>query len=306
MSISASEVKALREKSGAGMMDCKKALTECEGNIEEALDWLRKKGLGAAAKKAARVATEGLVTAVSNGKTGVLVEVNSETDFVSRNEHFQDFVENIAKIALDVDGSLEDLKKAPYPEEGRTVEEQLTHLIAIIGENMTLRRVERISVSEGAVVSYVHSTVKQGLGKIAVLVALESKADKGALEDLGKQLSMHIAATGPQSIYVEDLDKELVERERKVLSDQARESGKPEAVIEKMIEGRIRKFYEEIVLHEQIFVIDNETKVSKVVEMVSKEHGSPIQIAAFSRYVLGEGIEKKEDDFASEVANLAG
>lgn len=300
--ITAALVKELREKTGAGMMDCKKALSENAGDLEEAVDWLRTKGLSAAAKKAGRVAAEGLVAVETEGKAGAIVEVNSETDFVSRNDDFQAFARNVAAVALAQRGDLAAVKAASYPGEGVAVEERLTQLIAKIGENMTLRRAAHLAVDSGAIAGYVHNQAAPGLGKIGVLVALESTGDAGKLEALGRQIAMHVAATSPQSVSKDDLDPATVERERNILSEQARASGKPENVIEKMIEGRLRKFYEEVCLLDQTFVIDGERTVRQAVEDAAKEVGAPIRVAGFIRYQLGEGIERKESDFAAEVA----
>ena len=302
--ITASLVKELRQTSGAGMMDCKKALNETDGNLEEAVDWLRTKGLATAAKKAGRVASEGLVGIASEGTTGTVVEVNSETDFVARNDDFQAFVTNVTGLAAGA-GDIDALKAVAYPGEGHTVEEQLTHMIATVGENMGLRRMEVLSVNSGVIASYMHNAISGGLGKIGVLVALQSDADADKLNGLGKQLAMHVAAAAPQSVSRDDLDQESVERERQVLSDQARESGKPEEIIEKMVEGRIRKFYEEVCLMDQTYVVDGESKISKVLEDAGKELGSPVTITGFARFALGDGIEK-EEDYAGEVAALAG
>jgi len=303
--ITAALVKELREKSGAGMMDCKKALSENDGNVEQAIDWLRTKGLATAAKKSGRAASEGLVAVHIDGKKGALVEVNAETDFVARNETFQGFVMNVAKIAMDVGEDIDAISAASYPGEDRTVAEQLTHLIATIGENMSLRRAKVVSIDDGAISSYVHNQLAPGLGRIGVMVALNSTADTAALEGLGKQLAMHIAASNPASISRDDLDQELVERERTVLSEQARESGKPEEIITKMVEGRIRKYFEEVCLLDQTFAIDGETKISAVLENSSKELGAPVSVASFTAFKLGDGIEKKEEDFAAEVAEVA-
>jgi len=300
--ISASLVKELREKSGAGMMDCKKALTETAGDLEQAVDWLRKKGLSAAAKKTGRVAAEGLVGVASEGSRAAIVEVNSETDFVARNDKFQAFVAETAKLALKAGGSIEALQDAGYPGTGRTVKDELTHLVATIGENMTLRRVQQLGVPQGVVATYVHNSVSPSLGKIGVLVALESTGDAAKLNALGRQIAMHIAAAKPQSLTVADLDPAAIARERSVLEEQAKVSGKAPEVIAKMVEGRLRKFYEEVVLHEQVFVIDNERKVAKVVEEAAKDVGAPVKLAGFIRFTLGEGIEKKSEDFAAEVA----
>ena len=303
--ITASLVKELREISGAGMMDCKKALGETAGNLDEAVDWLRTKGLAAAAKKAGRVASEGLVGIASSGTTGAIVEVNSETDFVARNDEFQAFVANVASLA-GAAGDLDALKAAGYPGAGHSVEAQLTQMIATIGENMGLRRMAVLSVDNGVVASYVHNAISAGLGKIGVLVALESAADANKLSALGKQLAMHIAAAVPLSVSQDDLDQEVVERERQVLSDQARESGKPEEIIGKMVEGRIRKFFEDVCLLDQVYVVDGESRISKVLEEAGKELGSPVTITGFVRFALGEGIQKAEEDYANEVAKLAG
>jgi elongation factor Ts len=300
--ITAGMVKELRDTTGAGMMDCKKALAETDGNMDAAVDWLRTKGLAAAAKKAGRVAADGLVSVVTDGAKGALLEINAETDFVARNEGFQTFVSDVATIALTENGNAEKVLAAAYPGTGRTVQEQLTHNIATIGENMSFRRCTALSVHDGVVAGYVHSAVAPGLGKIGVLVALESTGDKAKLEALGKQIAMHIAAAKPEALNIEDVDSSNLERERAVLVEQARESGKPENIIEKMVEGRIRKYYEEVVLLEQVFVIDGETRVRKVVENAAADVGAPVKLSAFTRYVLGEGIEKKEEDFAAEVA----
>jgi len=298
--ITAALVKDLRERTGAGMMDCKKALTENDGNIEEAIDWLRKKGLSAAAKKSGRVAAEGLVGVASVPAKAAMVEVNSETDFVARNDAFQAFVQEVAKVALHVGEDLEAIKAAPYPGTGRTVAEELVHLVATIGENMNIRRARVLSVPQGAVASYIHQSVKPGLGKIGVLVAVEGASEVGALETLGKQVGMHVAATRPEALDTDAVDPAALEREKAVLSEQARASGKPEAIIEKMVEGRIRKYYEEVVLLEQVWVHDGESRVKAVV----KKAGA--KLAGFCRFHLGEGIEKSAGDFAAEVAAAAG
>ena len=303
--ITAALVKELREKSGAGMMDCKKALSENNGDIEAAVDWLRKKGLAAAAKKAGRVAAEGLVGVAAGGNKGAMVEINAETDFVARNDQFQDFVRKTTDIAVASGGDAEKIKTAAYPG-GGTVSEKLTNLIATIGENMSYRRSIGLSVGSGVVASYVHSATAPGLGKIGVLVALESTGDKEKLAALGKQLAMHVAAANPMSLSVAELDPAAIERERGVLAEQAKASGKPDNVIAKMVEGRLRKFYEDVVLLEQVFVVDGESRVSAVVERAGKEVGAPVKVTAFKRFALGEGIEKKVDDFAAEVAAQAG
>ncbi len=299
--ITAALVKELREASGAGMMDCKKALAENNGDVEASIDWLRKKGLAAAAKKAGRVAAEGLVGAVADGTAGALVEVNSETDFVARNEQFQGFVSAVTRLAL-ANGDVETLKSAKYPDGGVTVTEKLTNLVATIGENVNLRRAVRLSVPNGVVASYVHNAAAPGMGKIGVLVALESTGDAAKLQALGKQIAMHVAAANPQSLSIDQVDPAMLERERSVLAEQARASGKAEEIIGKMVEGRLRKYYEDVVLLEQLYVIDGESRVKQVVEKAAKEIGAPVKLAAFARMALGEGIEKEEKDFASEVA----
>jgi elongation factor Ts len=301
MSVTAALVKELREKSGAGMMDCKKALGETNGDMDAAIDWLRTKGLATAAKKSGRVASEGLVAIAVEGASGAVVELNAETDFVARNTEFQDFARSLSGLALAA-GDLDTLRAATYPDTGRTVEEELTQKIATIGENMTLRRMERLSVSNGAVVSYMHNATADGLGRIGVLVALESTADEAALQGLGKQLAMHIAATSPASLSVEDLDKDAVQRERDVLIEQAKASGKPQEIAEKMVEGRMKKYYQEVVLLEQTSVIDGETRIADVITKAGKDAGADIAMTAFVRFNLGEGIEKEETDFAAEVA----
>ncbi|HSV29994.1 MAG TPA: translation elongation factor Ts, partial [Candidatus Omnitrophota bacterium] len=276
--ITAALVKELREKTGAGMMDCKKALGETAGDLEAAVDWLRKKGLAAAAKKAGRVAAEGLVGVAAAGTKGVAVEVNAETDFVARNDKFQAFVAAAAKVALDGNGTVEALAAAAYPGAGKSVSEELTALIATIGENMNLRRVAKLEVSQGVVANYVHSAIAPGLGKIGVLVALESAGDTAKLEALGKQIAMHVAAANPLFLDPSAVDQGALDREKAVLTEQAQASGKPAAVIEKMVEGRIRKYYEEVCLLEQVFVIDQENKISKVVENAAKDVGAPVKL----------------------------
>jgi elongation factor Ts len=304
--INAGLVKELREKTGAGMMDCKKALSETGGNMDDAVDWLRTKGLAAAAKKAGRVASEGLVGVLSGDKSGAVIEVNSETDFVSRNEDFQGLVKSLNKIALAENGDAVSINAANYPGTGRSVEEEMTHQISTIGENLSIRRAQTISVSNGVVSSYVHSALAPGLGKIGVLLALESEGDIAKLGEVGRQLAMHVAAANPEWVSKDEVTAEEQERERKVLREQAADSGKPAEIIEKMVDGRMRKFYEEVCLLEQTFVIDNETKIAKVLEVASKEIGSDIKILGFIRYGLGEGIQKEEADFAAEVAATAG
>ena len=301
MSVTAALVKELREKSGAGMMDCKKALNETNGDMDAAIDWLRTKGLAAAAKKSGRVASEGLVAISVSGTLGALVELNSETDFVSRNDEFQTFAKTLSSLALKA-SDIEALKAMDYPNTGRTVAEELTHKIATVGENMSLRRMEKVSVESGAIVPYIHNATADGLGRIGVLVGLSSSADSAVLSGVGKQIAMHIAATTPASISVDDLDPEMVARERDVLIEQAKASGKPQEIAEKMVEGRLRKYYEEVVLLEQTFVIDGETKVGNVIEAAAKDAGADIKLTHFAHFILGDGIEKEESDFAAEVA----
>ena len=303
--ITAATVKELRERTGAGMMDCKTALHENNGEIEAAVDWLRAKGLSAAAKKAGRTAAEGLIGVAVEGTRGAVVEVNSETDFVAKNEQFQDFVRNVAKLALDVGGSVEGLLAANYPS-GGTVEEALTNNIATIGENQSLRRSAVLQVNQGVVVPYVHNAVAPGLGKIGVLVALESAAPAETLQALGKQVAMHIAAANPLALTGDQLDADMIERERSIAIEKAKESGKPQNIAEKMVEGSLAKFRKESALLSQLFVMDNKTPVADVVSSAGKEAGSDIAISAFVRFQLGEGIEKKQDDFAAEVAAAAG
>jgi elongation factor Ts len=300
--VSAQMVKALREQTGAGMMDCKKALNETDGVIEEAIDWLRTKGLSAAAKKAGRVAAEGLVAFAVSDRGGALIEVNAETDFVSRNEDFQGFSLTLAGMVLEHGAEINNLKEQAYPNTDRTVKEQLTHNIATIGENMSIRRAIKLNAEDCIVIPYMHNAVSPGLGKIGVLVVLKSDAPSEKIATLGKQLAMHVAATAPQSLSVKDLDPSLIEREKAVLTEQAKESGRPENIIEKMVVGRLQKFYQEVVLLEQTFVVDNETKISDVIENASQEFGASVELVSFHRLSLGEGIEKEKTDFASEVA----
>jgi elongation factor Ts len=301
--ITAALVKDLREKSGAGMMDCKKALAESAGELEAAVDWLRKKGLAAAARKAGRTASEGLVGVVVKGSSGAIVEVNSETDFVARNDTFQGFARAVAELALAAGGELDAIRRSKLPS-GRTVEEELAQLIATIGENINLRRAAGLKVGQGVVASYVHNQVSLGLGRIGVLVALESGAEPGKLAALGRQIAMQVAAANPQALEVSGLDPALVERERQVLAEQARGSGKPEEIIQKMVEGRLRKFYQEVVLLEQDFVVEPGTSVGKAVEAASKALAAPIKIVGYVRFALGEGIARKQGDFAAEVTQL--
>jgi elongation factor Ts len=301
MSVTAALVKELREKSGAGMMDCKKALAETNGDMDAAVDWLRTKGLAAAAKKSGRVAAEGLVAIAVDDTKGSVVELNAETDFVARNSEFQAFASTLARLALGVD-NIDGLKAADFPGTGRNVADELTQKIATIGENMSLRRMETLSVGSGSVVSYIHNATAEGLGRIGVLVALESTADKASLDGLGKQIAMHIAATSPASLSISDLDPEAVARERDVLIEQAKASGKPQEIAEKMVEGRMKKYYQEVVLLEQTSVIDGETRIADVITKAGKDAGSDIALTEFVRFNLGEGIEREETDFAAEVA----
>ena len=302
--ITAPMVKDLRDKTGAGMMDCKSALTETGGDMEQAIDWLRKKGLSKAAKKAGRVAAEGLIGVAAGPRSGALVEVNAETDFVARNDQFKDFVKSAAKLGLEADGDVEKLLAKPLS--GSTVDATLKELVAKIGENMSVRRATALSVSEGVVANYVHNAAGPELGKIGVLVALKSKAPEDKLLALGKQIAMHVAAANPLALTPAHLSKDVIERERAIQAEIARQSGKPETVIEKMMEGRMRKFYEESVLMNQIFVLDNETPVAKVVEKAAKDIGAPIEVEGFVRYQVGEGIEKVTTDFADEVKAMSG
>ncbi|MEA3031819.1 MAG: elongation factor Ts [Sphingomonadales bacterium] len=303
--ITAANVKELRERTGAGMMDCKKALGETQGDMEAAIDWLRTKGLAAAAKKAGRTAAEGLVGVTVDGNKGAIVEVNSETDFVAKNEQFQEFVATVAAITLGTGSDIEALKDACWPG-GGTVEEKLTSNIATIGENQSIRRAALLAVEEGAIVAYIHNAAAPGLGRIGVLVALESGADRAALEALGKQLAWHIAAAAPLALSGEGLDPVLVERERGIAREKAAESGKPAEIVEKMVEGAMAKFRKENALLSQLFVIDNKTRIEDVVAGAAKAAGAPIALKAYVRFQLGEGIEKKESDFAAEVAAAAG
>ena len=308
--VTAAMVKALREQTGAGMMDCKAALTETAGDIEGAVDWLRKKGLAKAAKKAGRVAAEGLVGVVTEAKgtgaQGAIVEVNSETDFVARNEAFQEFVRNVASLALGVGGDTDKTANAKYPGTGNKVVDEVTNLVAKIGENLSFRRAGGVSVENGVVAAYVHNQAAPGLGKVGVLVGLESTGEKEKLEILGRQLAMHIAAAKPLALNETDLDPTIVERERAIHAEKAAQSGKPENVVQKMVEGSMRKYYEEVVLLNQVFVIDGKTKVSEVLKQAAKDVGAPVALKAYERFALGEGIEKESDDFAAEVAKAAG
>jgi elongation factor Ts len=302
--VTAALVKELRDKTQAGMMDCKRALAETGGDMEEAVDWLRKKGIASAAKKTGRVAAEGLVGVATRGNAGAVVEVNSETDFVARNELFQAFVRTIAGLAVGGNGDVDALKAMPYPGTGRTVAEELTELIGRIGENLVLRRCARLAVSDGVVASYVHSSLAPGLGKIGVLVALESTASSDPLAALGRQLAMQVAAATPLYLDIASVPAGALDRERAVLREQAGVSGKSEEIVSKMVEGRLRKFYEDFVLLEQLFVIDGEGKnrVNKVVEAAGKAAGAPIKTTGFVRMQLGEGIDRPTSDLAADVA----
>ena len=299
--VTAALVKELRDRTGAGMMDCKRALGDSGGDIESAVDWLRKKGLAAAAKKAGRVAADGLVGVATRGAAGAVVEVNSETDFVARNELFQAFVRAVAALAVGGNGDVEALKEESYPGTGRTVAAELTELVGRIGENLVLRRAQRLAVGKGLVASYVHNSLAPGIGKIGVLVALESEAGGEAVETLGRQLAMHVAAANPLYLDTAAVPGSALDRERAVLREQAQGSGKTEAIVDRMVEGRLRKFYEEVVLLEQVFVVDGESRVGKVVEAAAKAAGKPIRVAGFARFALGEGVERPPSDFAAEV-----
>lgn len=303
--ITAAAVKELREKSGAGMMDCKKALTETNGDLEAASDWLRSKGLAAAAKKSSRTAAEGLVGVAVAGTKGVAIEVNSQTDFVAKNEIFQSFVREVTAVALEKGDDIDTIKATPLPQ-GGTVEEVLTNNISTIGENQVLRRAKKVEVSKGAVIPYVHNTAAPGLGKIGVLVALESDAGVDVLEPLGKQVAMHIAAAFPLALDESGLDQETLERERAIAKEKAAESGKPADIIDKMVEGAVKKFAKENALLSQLFVMDGKTPVADVIAKAGKDAGAAIVLKDYVRFQLGEGIEKEESDFAAEVAATAG
>ena len=297
--VTASLVKELREKTGVGMMDCKTALKENNGDIEASIDWLRTKGIAKAAKKEGRIASEGLIAVEKIDNTASIIEVNSETDFVARNEDFQNVVKKLSILSIK-SNNLEELLDKELDNENIKVKDYITEMIASIGENINLRRIDQISVTKGVIASYIHNQVVEGMGKIGVLVGLESEADNNQLEDLGKKLAMHIAATNPISINIEDIPTDVLEREKNILEEEARASGKPEEIIEKMTEGRLKKYYQESVLLEQIFVIDGESKISDILNSLDK----PVKIKEFIRMGLGEGIEKKNDDFANEVDSL--
>ncbi|MFQ3361744.1 MAG: translation elongation factor Ts [Alphaproteobacteria bacterium] len=296
--ITAQMVKDLREKTGVGMMDCKNALTETGGNISEAIDWLRAKGISKAAKKADRIATEGLIGTIVNGNTSAIIELNSETDFVARNVEFQNLVTNILSVSINSVDPLNEM----YPNSKITVAEEIKEKITTIGENLNLRRFKSLNVEKGVIVSYIHNSVANNLGKIGVLLSIETTAESGLVLDLGKQLAMHIAALNPISLNIEDVDKDTLNKERAIITEQANETGRPQNIIEKMVEGKINKFLEENVLLSQTFVIDNETKINDLIAIKSKEIGHPINLSSFIRMELGEGLEKKEENFADEVA----
>jgi len=305
MSISAAQVKELRELTGAGMMDCKAALAETNGDMEAAVDWLRKKGISKADKKAGRTAAEGLIGIDSGLREAVLVEVNSETDFVARNDAFQEIVRNVAKVALAFGGDTEKVAAANYPGSDKSVAETIKDAVGTIGENLHFRRSAKLSVGHGAVATYIHNAVADNLGKLGVLVAVETSGKEEAAHAIARQIAMHVAATSPLALTPEDLDPAVVERERSIFSEQARQSGKPEAIIEKMVEGRLRKFYEEVVLLKQAFVLNPDVTVEKALKDAEKEIGAPAKITAFLRFALGEGIDKEKTDFAAEVAAAA-
>ena len=303
INISAALVKELRDKTGAGMMDCKQALIESKANMEAAIDWLRKKGLAKAAKKSGRVAAQGLIGVVGHETSGAVVEVNSETDFVARNAQFQEMVRQIAGLALKAGGDLDTLLARPYPGKSITVEEHVKETIATIGENMTVRRTAALKAVDGVVADYIHNKAADGLGKMGVLVALESKGDKAKLSEFGRQVAMHVAAANPLAVTPEELDKAVIEKERAIYLEQAKTSGKPQDIIEKMVEGRLRKeFFQQVVLLQQVFVLDGKATVEQAVKAAEQTVGAPIKITKFVRYALGEGIDKKDDDFAAEVA----
>ena len=305
MSISAAMVKELREKTGAGMMDCKKALAETNGDMEAAVDWLRAKGISKADKKAGRTAAEGLIGVASGDSEAVVVEVNSETDFVARNDAFQALVRDVAQAALSTDGSVEAVSAATVASSGKSVTDTVKDAVGHIGENLTFRRSAKLSVDAGVVASYIHNAVSDNLGKLGVLVALKSTGDKDALQSIGRQVAMHVAATAPLALNKDSVDPAIADRERNVFIDQARESGKPDNIIEKMVEGRMRKFYEEVALLSQAFVINPDQTVGEAVKAAEAEVGAPIEVTAFVRLALGEGVEKEESDFAAEVAAAA-
>jgi elongation factor Ts len=303
--ITAAMVKQLREMTGAGMMDCKKALAENGGEMEASVDWLRAKGISKADKKSGRTAAEGLIGIAGAGHKAVVVEVNSETDFVARNDSFQDIVRGVANVALTTDGSVDAIAAATYPATGKTVTDTIKDAIATIGENMALRRSALLEVEHGVVATYVHNAAGDGIGKLGVLVALKSLGDKAVLTSIGRQVAMHIAATNPLAIRAEEVDQAVAERERAIFIEQARESGKPEAIIEKMVDGRMRKFFEEVALLSQAFVVNPDLTVGAAIKEAEKEAGAAIEVVGMARLLLGEGVEKEESDFAAEVAAVA-
>ena len=305
MEITAAMVKELREKSGAGMMDCKKALAETGGDMEAAIDWLRAKGIAKADKKSGRTAAEGLIGIVADGVKAVAVEINSETDFVARNEAFQELVRGIANVAIGTDGTVEAVAAATYPATGKSVDETIKDAIATIGENMTLRRSALLKVEEGVVATYIHNAAGEGVGKLGVLVALKSAGDIAVLNSIGRQVAMHVAATNPLAIRAEEVDPAVAERERNVFIEQSRASGKPDNIIEKMVDGRMRKFFEEVALLSQAFVINPDVTVGQAVKDAEKVAGASIEVVGMVRLLLGEGVEKEESDFAAEVAAVA-
>ena len=298
-------IKKLRETTGCGIADCNKALSENGDDFEKSVDWLRKKGLSAAVKKGGRITSEGIVAVQIQGLNAVILEVNSETDFVARNQKFQDFVKAVASVSFGVGSDIDNLKAQKYPNSTTTVDEELKNQIGIIGDNINIRRVDNVSAKNGLVISYVHNAVAPNLGKIAVLVALESAGDKAKLEEFGRQIAMHIAAAKPDALTVEAVDPSKLNREIDILKEQARASGKPDNIIEKMMEGRVRKYYEEVVLLEQNFVMDDKVKIKDLLKNFGKELGLDVSISGFKLFILGEGIEKKETDFAAEVASMA-
>jgi len=306
MNLNTNLIKELREKSGAGIVDCKNALLENDNDVDKSIDWLRKKGLSVAAKKSGRVAAEGLVGVHISQNKACLIEINSETDFVSRNEQFQKFVTDCSKIALTTNGNVESLLKSKFFDGDSTVEDELTKNIATIGENLNIRRIKSITLDEpGLIVSYVHNSVSENLGKIAVILSLKSNADKKSLEIIGKKIAMHIAASNPISLNLDSLDPKIIDKERQVLVEQAISSGKPKDIAEKMVEGRVRKFCEDVVLLEQTFVIDGKSKIKDVLKEYSNELGTEVSIDSFKMLILGQGIEVEEKDFAAEVAATA-
>ncbi|SHI71711.1 translation elongation factor Ts [Aureimonas altamirensis] len=306
MTITASMVKELREKTGAGMMDCKTALAETNGDMEAAIDWLRAKGIAKADKKAGRTAAEGLVGVAAGDNKAIVVEVNSETDFVARNDAFQALVRDIAEVGLATEGSTDAVASATMPGSGKSVSDTVKDAVATIGENLGLRRTAMLSVSNGVVATYIHNQVADGLGKLGVLVAIESDGDKAALTQFGRQVAMHVAATNPLALSNDEVDSATVERERAIFIDQSRQSGKPENIIEKMVEGRMRKFFEEVVLTSQAFVVNPDLTVGAALKQAEGTFGAPARITGFIRFALGEGIEREESDFAAEVAAAAG